>query len=98
MELNEFITNVLVEIATGVKAANTKLGSSSYAIEAYRRDNETGFISFDIAVKTSEESGKGAKGGIQVLNIGVSGGLKKLSTNEQANRIRFYILPSRNIG
>jgi hypothetical protein len=98
MELNEFITNVLVEIATGVKNANKNLGIGAFAIEAYRREKETGYIAFDIAVRTSEASGKDAKGGIQVLNLGIGGKLEKTSTLENANRIKFYILPSSNIG
>ncbi len=98
MELNEFITNVLVEIESGIKNANSKLGNHSFEIEAYRRDSETGFISFDIAVRTSDENGKDAKAGILVLNLGVGGSMKNSSVQEQANRIKFFILPSRNIG
>jgi len=98
MELNEFITNVLVEIASGIKNANTKLGVNSFGIEAFRRDKETGFISFDIAVKTSDQKGKDAKAGIQVLNLGIGGSIKNSSIQEQANRIKFFILPSQNIG
>ena len=98
MELNEFITNVLVEIATGIENANKKLTNSTFAIEAFRREKETGYIAFDLAVKTSDASEKGAKGGIQVLNLGISGKIEKTFTHESANRIKFYILPSKNIG
>ena len=98
MELNEFITNVLVEIATGVTNANSKLENHAFEIEAFRRDKETGFIAFDLAVKTSEEHGKDAKAGIQVLNLGIGGKIGKTSAQETANRIKFYILPSKNIG
>lgn len=98
MELNEFITNVLVEIATGVENANKNLNSHAFEIEAFRREKETGYIAFDLAVKTSEASGKDAKGGIQVLNLGIGGKFEKTSTHESANRIKFYILPSKNIG
>ena len=98
MKLNEFITDVLTEIATGLENANQKLGNRSFEMEAFRRDKETGFISFDIAVKTGGENGKDAKAGIQVLNLGIGGGVKNLSTHEQANRIKFFVLPSKNIG
>lgn len=98
MELNEFITNVLVEIAMGVENANKKLTNHAFEIEAFRREKETGYIAFDLAVKTSDASGKGAKGGIQVLNLGIGGKIEKTSTHESANRIKFYILPSKNIG
>lgn len=98
MELNEFITNVLVEIATGVENANKKLTNHAFEIEAFRREKETGYIAFDLAVKTSDASGKNAKGGIQVLNLGIGGKFEKTSTHESANRIKFYILPSKNIG
>lgn len=98
MNLNEFITNALTEIAKGLENANKNIGERSFEMEAFKRDRETGFISFDIAVKTGGESGKDAKAGIQVLNLGIGGGVKDLSTHEQANRIKFFVLPSKNIG
>jgi len=97
MELNEFLTNVLVEITNGIKNANSQIGEGTFEMEAFRRDKETGFIAFDLAVKTSEERGKGAKGGIQVLNLGVGGKINKSSTHESANRIKFYVMPGKNI-
>ena len=98
MELNEFITNALVEIATGVENANKKLTDHAFEIEAFRREKETGYIAFDLAVRTSDASGKDVKGGIQVLNLGIGGKMELTSTYESANRIQFYILPSKNIG
>jgi hypothetical protein len=101
MELNEFITNVLTEVVLGVKNANKTLspdGSGApFEIEAYRRDNERGFINFDIAVKTTEGTIKGGKAGIEVLNIGIGGKAEKNSSSEISNRIKFSILPNRNI-
>ena len=97
MELNEFITKVLVEITTGVKNANSTIGEGTFEMEAFGREKETGFISFDLAVKTSENKGKGANGGIQVLNIGIGGKISKDSSQETANRIKFYVMPGRNI-
>lgn len=98
MDLNEFITKVLVEVATGIENANKGLQSHSFEMEGYRRERETGFISFDLAVKTSEANGKDAKAGIQVLNLGIGGKFEKTTTHESANRIKFYIMPSKNIG
>ncbi len=97
MELNEFITKVLVEITTGIKNANSSIGEGTFEMEAFRREKETGFISFDLAVKSNEEQGKGAKGGIQVLNLGIGGDVNKSTTHESANRIKFYVMPGKNI-
>lgn len=97
MELNEFITKVLVEITTGIKNANSNIGEGTFEIEPFRRDKDTGFVSFDLAVKTSEDHGKGAKGGIQVLNIGIGGEISKASSHEIANRIKFYVMPGKAI-
>ena len=97
MELNEFITNSLVEIATGIKNANVHLKDTYFEIEPYRRDKETGFVSFDLAVKTNDSKVKGTKGGIQVLNVGVGGNFDNTSTKEVANRIKFYILPVKGV-
>lgn len=97
MELNEFITNVLFEVTSGIKNANKKVGEGTFQMEAYRRENETGFISFDLAVKTNEATGKDVKGGIQVLNLGVGGDVSNSTTHESANRIKFYIIPGKNI-
>lgn len=98
MELNEFITKVLVDIHKGVKNANDELENRPFEIEPFNRDKATGFISFDIAVKTIEGGSKGVKGGIEVLNIGIGGKSESSSLQENANRIKFYILPSRRIG
>lgn len=92
MELNKFLTKVLVEITTGVKNANAQIGEGTFEMEPFRRYKETGFIAFDLAVKTSEEHGKDAKGGIQILNIGVGGTLQKSSIQESANRVELNIL------
>ena len=97
MELNEFISKVLVEVTNGIKNANSKIGEGTFEMEPFRRDKDTGFISFDLAVKTSEGNGKGAKGGIQVLNIGIGGEISKTSTHEIANRIKFYVMPGKPI-
>lgn len=97
MELNEFISKVLVEITTGIKSANSKIGEGTFEMEPFRRDKDTGFVAFDLAVKTSEENGKGASGGIQVLNLGIGGKINKSSTYENANRIKFYVMPGRSI-
>lgn len=98
MELSDFITKVLVDIHNGVKNANNQLEGRPFEIEPFNRDKQTGFIVFDIAVKSSEEGAKGIKGGIQVLNIGIGGDLKTSSTQENANRIKFYVLPQKRIG
>ena len=97
MELSEFITKVLVEVTTGIKNANSSIGEGTFEMEAFRRDGETGFISFDLAVKTSESKGNGANGGIQVLNIGIGGKISKDSSHEQQNRVKFYVMPGKNI-
>jgi len=97
MELNEFISKVLVEITTGIKGANSQIGEGTFEMEPFRRDKDTGFVAFDLAVKTSEEHGKDAKGGIQVLNLGIGGKINRSSTYENANRIKFYIMPGKSI-
>lgn len=102
MELNEFITKVLTEIVSGIENANKTLSSdgshSPFEIEAYGRDDERGFINFDIAVRTTEGKSKGGKAGIEVLNIGIGGKVEKNSSSEISNRIKFSVLPNRSIG
>lgn len=101
MELNEFITKVLTEVVVGIKNANKALtpdGSrSTFEIEAYSRDNERGFINFDIAVKTTEGTSKNGRVGIEILNVGFGGKAEKNAGLEVSNRIRFSVLPNKNI-
>jgi hypothetical protein len=99
MELNEFITKVLVDIAIGIKNANAQMDNSTFEMESYRRETKEGFIAFDIAVKSGEVKDKEGNAGIgiQVINLGIGGKVGTSSTQEQVNRIKFSVMPTRNI-
>ena len=97
MELHEFITKVLEDVSLGIKNANKSVEGQPFTIERYRRENERGYISFDVAVTTSNASEKGGGVGlhVQVLNIGANG--SKQESQENYNRIKFFIIPDRDI-
>jgi hypothetical protein len=102
MELNEFITKCLVEIVAGVKNANNELkhtfgGAACFTIVAYERGREQGYISFDIAVTTNEKNDKQGEAGIKLWAANVGGRTGNTTSQENAHRLRFYIIPTQVI-
>jgi hypothetical protein len=99
MELNEFISNALVEISKGVNSANKSLGEEysdypdPYVIRTNLGDNKKNHdgIKFDIAVTVSERDGKKNSIGVSVLKIGANANYDKESSGEQTHRIQFEV-------
>ncbi len=106
MELKDFISQTLTEIATGVKAAQSStidmIINPKY--QPYHRDTnraagysvgDTGTqifaVDFDVAVEASEA--KGGKASIAVFGglFGAGAGLNKEEQNKFQNRIRFSV-------
>lgn len=102
MELQEFITKVLVDIATGVNHAaqeTQKLGVH-VGVPVYYANSEGWLttdnkgkpaprhIEFDIAVTVAEESGK--SGGIKVVSA-LFGKIEQASKAESITHIRFEL-------
>lgn len=91
MKLDEFITNVLMDIDNGLKIAKEKANRSYYI-----SSTDKGGVSFDIAVTTintseSTAEGKAKVGFIEVLGAGVGGKLGKTSEHSEASRIQFFV-------
>jgi hypothetical protein len=97
MELHEFITKVLGDISLGIKNANKLVDGQPFTIERYQRDNERGYISFDVGVTTSNKSEKSGGAGIQVQVLNIGGKSGKQESQENYNRIKFFIIPERDI-
>lgn len=91
MKLDEFITNVLMDINSGLTAAKQKANKNYYV-----SSTRMGGVHFDIAVTTTSSNSSKAKGSakvgiIQVLGAGVNAGLEAKEENSQASRIQFYV-------
>jgi hypothetical protein len=96
MNLEEFISQSLTDIANGVTKANQSLEKSQFEIEHYTRTNN-GYITFDIAVTASQKGTKGASGGIIVWGVNVGGKLDEENQNQVVSRIKFSVIPSKPI-
>lgn len=91
MKLEEFITNVLIDIDKGLAVAKQKANRNYYVSSTAK-----GGVHFDIAVTTTSSSGSKAEGSvkvgiIQVLGAGVNTGIEGREENSQASRIQFYV-------
>lgn len=93
MKLDEFISNVLQDIDTGLQEALKKTDRHYFVKTG--NDSADG-VNFDIAVTTTRSSGSKAEGTakagfIQVLGAGVGAELEDKNENSQVSRIQFSV-------
>ena len=109
MELQEFIKNTLVSIRNGLREANEEFAKQKgkdlgkdfpplFIIEPNNRENEQGYITFDVAVTVSQESKKSGGGGLKIAVASLGGEVGDVKSQEYVSRIKFHILPCRYIG
>lgn len=109
MELEEFIKNSLVNIASGIRGANEELAkregktlgqntSAVFGMEPHNREKAYGYINFDVAVVANSENSKSGNGGIKVASIGVGGEISDVTQHGHFSRIQFHIIPNSYIG
>ena len=105
LNLADFVQATLVQIASGVRAANETLSEGDksrhhFVMEATRTP-EGHTIEFDVAVTASEEGegGAGAKAGLKVAMVVVSAqaGGKVGFSNESVSRVRFRVDTNRDL-
>ncbi len=91
MKLDEFITNVLLDIDRGLINAKAESNRNYYILST-----DKGGVGFDIAVtttNTTEKSteGKAKAGFIEVLGAGVGGKIGKTTEHSEVSRIQFFV-------
>lgn len=91
MKLDEFITNVLLDIDKGLNGAREK-ARRRYLVDTSGQKG----VSFDIAVTTikatnSQAEGAAKAGFIEVLGAGVGAKLENKNENSEASRIQFTV-------
>ena len=91
MKLNEFVTNVLQDIDSGLKEAGQKTGRD-YSVEV----GSGGGVGFDIAVTTldskgSQVEGQAKAGFIEVLGANVGAKLEDKKESSEVSRIQFKV-------
>lgn len=86
MELKDFVSETLTQVAAGVKAAHSEIQPTGASIVP-------GFesVEFDIAVTVSENTGHKAKAGISVFSVGAGAERAKESAASTVNRIKFAV-------
>jgi len=98
VELSEFISNALTEIAQGIKKANDKLKDSKKnqsAVFSLRRNigdhSKIPGIRFDIAVTAASHQKNKAGFFVALANLGGGATTEKQKENEQVHKIQFEI-------
>lgn len=91
MKLDEFITNVLQDIHTGLQNAENKTGKG-YFIEVSDKKG----VQFDIAVtvlnsENTTTEGKAQAGIIQVLGAGIGTKIENKEESNKVSRIQFTV-------
>jgi len=86
MNLEEFVTKVLVDLDHAVEKARGQMNRDVY----FSSNQSTRTIEFDIAVSAEESDEKSGKAGVRVLQFAEGGGqLSKSNKNSTVSRIQF---------
>lgn len=98
IELKEFISNALVQIAKGVREANTELKTSeNNQYEVFNLRGNRGEaakipgIKFDVAVTVGSDQKDKAGFFVALVNIGGGANTEKSKSDEVAHRIQFEV-------
>jgi len=97
MELQEFITETLIQIVNGVKAAQNLVKDSTAIIAPhgylggvqYRREMQS--IEFDVAITTTDTTEAKAGAGVFVAGISLGGQARGEASNQTLSRIKFKV-------
>jgi hypothetical protein len=92
IELSDFISNALIQIAKGVQKANAELINEVFNLRHNKGDSsKIPGIKFDVAVTTA--SGQKDKAGffVALVNIGGGANTEKSKEGEAVHRIQFEI-------
>jgi hypothetical protein len=103
MELDKFISETLINIRNGLRAANEAVAESEgktlgndiaalFQMGPYEDDG--GYIHFDIAVTVSGETTTTGGGGIRIAMVNIGAEASGASKQENVSRIKFSVKPS----
>lgn len=95
IELREYVSQVLTEIASGSQDAKEDLKEIGATVNDHLRltsVKQVTEVKFDVSISTSIKKKKGGKAGIFVGNLGVGGDIENSSTNGSVGRIQFSIM------
>ena len=107
MNLADFISASLVDIARGVIKANATLmkeyepdsGKNPFLLEdGLNVMEERGFVEFDVALTATKGGGKSGGGGLQVVGVSVGGKASEHHGEQSVSRIKFLIRQNKRIG
>jgi hypothetical protein len=98
MKLDQFVSDTLIEIMTGVAdaqhrwATGGKKGTINPVWGGYEKGQQAvREVTFDVAVTVSESTNGKVDGGIKVVGVGVEAGLNKKAENSNVSRISFSV-------
>jgi len=100
MNLKEFITQTLTEIAEGIRDANEPVQQAGgravpavdfVAFDDDRPQSPIQLVDFDVAVTAQEESATKVGGGLLIAGIGLGGKTETQAQASSVSRIRFRV-------
>jgi hypothetical protein len=97
IELSEFVSNALIQIARGVREANKELTSEKNQYEVFNLRGNRGDsskipgIKFDVAVTAGSDHTDKAGFFVALVNIGGGANTEKSKSDEIAHRIQFEV-------
>ena len=95
MELEQFVHDTLVGIAKGVTTARGSLQNMEATVNPVPQGQKDFVVDqavdFDVAVTVGQSVDGQAKGGLEVMSIGLSGKVSGAKTNESVSRIKFSV-------
>ena len=97
IELNEFIKNVLVEIARGVRSANDELRNPDkhqfevFSLRDNRGDSKIPGVRFDVALTVGSQQKDKMGFFVALASMGGGANVEKQNANEMVHRIQFEI-------
>jgi hypothetical protein len=104
MELEEFIRTSLISIYKGVRRANEEIAKldgktlgkdkePTFVLEPRTGEKWQSYISFDIAVTVTQETGKAGGGSVKIVVVSLGGEAESKAVYESISRIKFYVAP-----
>ena len=91
MNLEEFISQTLLDITQGIEKANKVSNRFQLSGQIHQRGVSGESVEFDVGLQVSHSKQKGGKGGISVASVGIKGEANSVDGYESTHRLKFKL-------
>ncbi len=91
MELQQFISDTLFNIKSGLSDGNKRIAEADKRLDGLFVMNQGDLIAFDIAVTVNDESSGNVGAGIRIASIGIGSDLETKTAQGSVSRIKFSL-------